>query len=396
MRLLFLGYAVSELEANSLSGVSIAGNRMQLGLIYALTSQPGGVIVDAVTVLPIASLPKDPSVWIRDAVIDIGESKAARRVGFLNVPVLKQFTQIVAVLWAGTKLATAHKYDYVLTYNMFPQVGLPARWIGRLFAIPIVCLLADPPVDHLPNRRGLSKVLRRAYEGLTSRLIGACAGVIVLNDLAADRYAPQAARLLMDGAVDVVRAPASIGKERGGPRRVVFTRALVDYNGIVELVEAMRLVRCEDLVLDIYGDGPLAELASDAARTNARINYHGRVSGDAIAEIQSDAFLLISPRRIHDPVSEVTFPSKILEYMLSGTAILTTRLNGFTHEYDDKVFFVNDDSAPAIAAAIDDLAGRDADELRVTAARAREFVIMERSWKARGELILRFLTDGLR
>ena len=49
MRLLFLGYAVSEIEANRLEGASIAGNRMQLGIINSLTDQPDGVILEART-----------------------------------------------------------------------------------------------------------------------------------------------------------------------------------------------------------------------------------------------------------------------------------------------------------------------------------------------------------
>ena len=395
MRLLFLGYAVSEIEANRLEGASIAGNRMQLGIINALTDQPDGVVLDAVTVWPIAPFHQSGTLWVRDVEIDLGGSKSAKRVGFLNLPVLKQLTQILAVMRAGTRLARAHEYDYVFTFNMFPQVGVPAWLISRLFRIPVVCLLADPPIDYLPNRRGLSKVVMHAYFALTTRLLRTCAGAIVLNQCAAERYAPQAAWLLMDGAVDGDSAPRAIQRVHGGPKRVVFTGGLVEYNGIMELIGAMRLVRSEDVVLDLYGTGPLAELARRAAKTEPNINYHGRVSSDAIPGIQQEAFLLINPRRVDDPMSEVTFPSKILEYMLSGTPVLSTRLNGFTEEYEDKMFFMRHGTAEEIARAIDDLARRAPDELRDTAAKARGFVLEERSWAARGSLLRRFLSSGM-
>jgi hypothetical protein len=38
---------VSEIEADRLEGASIAGNRMQLGIINSLTDQPDGVILEA-------------------------------------------------------------------------------------------------------------------------------------------------------------------------------------------------------------------------------------------------------------------------------------------------------------------------------------------------------------
>jgi len=395
MRLLFLGYAVSGIEANRLEGASIAGNRMQLGIINALTDQPNGVILDAVTVWPIAPFHQSATLCVREGVIDLGDLKSAKRVGFLNLPVLKQLIQILAVMRTGTRLARVHEYDYVFAYNMFPQVGVPAWLIGRLFRIPVVCLLADPPIDHLPSRRGISKAVMHAYFALTTRLLRTCAGVIVLNQCAAERYAPQAARLLMDGAVDVDSAPGVIQRVQGGPKRVVFTGSLVEYNGIMELIEAMRLVRSEDVVLDLYGIGPLAEFARRAARTEPKINYHGRVSSDAIPGIQQEAFLLINPRRVDDPMSEVTFPSKILEYMLSGTPVLSTKLNGLTEEYEGKMFFMSHGTAEEIAHAIDDLVRRAPDELRDTAQRAREFVVEERSWAARGSLMRRFLSSGM-
>jgi glycosyltransferase involved in cell wall biosynthesis len=398
MRVLFLGYAVAECEANRLSGASISGNRMQLGLIKALLSQPEGVKVDALTVFPIAAFPTDSTLWVNETVIDVGDSMRALRVGFLNLPVVKQVMQALAAARAGMGMCRNGNYDIILTYNMYPQIGLAAWWIGRRLGIPVVSLLADLPIDDDPNRSWLSKVLMQVFNGVTTRLIRTCGAVIVLNECAAERYAPQAKRLVVDGAVDAGSESSCMRTKivSGGTRRVVFTGALTQYNGVVELVRAMSMVRSEDLVLDIYGDGPLSELTREVASGLPNVNYYGRVESDAIAKIHRDAFLLINPRRIYDPISEVTFPSKILEYMLSGTPILTTKLNGFTDEYSGKLYFMLDGSPEGIARAIDDLAELAPDELRETGARARKFVIDERSWAARGPLIHRFLSEQVR
>ena len=42
-------------------------------------------------------------------------------------------------------------------------------------------------------------------------------------------------------------------------------------------------------------------------------------------------------RVVNDPIAQVTFPSKTFEYLLSGTPVLSTRLNGYTHEYDEAI-----------------------------------------------------------
>lgn len=394
MRVLFLGYAVPAGATDGLSGASVAGNRMQLGLIGALTAE--GIDVDAITVAPIATFPSDPCLRARNTILDLGGAQRSTSVPFINLPVAKQITQIFSVLRAGMKLTRRNRYDYVITFNMFPQVGLPGRWICRHFRIPLICILADPPIDHLSERQGLSKTLMRAYYAWTSKLLRSCDGVIALNEAAAERYTPQAWRIVMDGAIDanLVRHPAR--RSQTVAKHVVFTGALTEYNGIRELIAAMGLVRSRDVILDIYGGGPLAGAARDAARENANINYHGVVGGDHVLTIQSDGFLLINPRRVADPMSQLTFPSKILEYMLSGTPVLTTRLNGFSEEYDGKLYFTHDGTARAIADSIDELARMPDADLRATAARARDFVRHERSWEARGAMIHQFLQRGPR
>jgi len=394
MRILFLGYVVSKAEANVLSGASTAGNNFQLGIIESLTGSSGNVRVDALALYPIAPFPRDPTICLRHSTATISSTASVRRVGFVNLPILKQLTQTLSLISEGTRLTWRRKYDCVLAYNMYPQVGISARWIGRLFKIPVVAILADLPIDPSPNRAWFSRIPVVVFNWITERLIRRCKSVIVLNRRAADKYAPQARYMVLDGAVTVDKAlPLPSPSNSGGtfPRRVVFTGALVDYNGIVELIAAMRSVRTKDVVLDIYGNGPLKTLAQSASDTMPNVRYHGRLGSDAIAEVQRNAFLLVNPRPVNDPISEVTFPSKLLEYMLSGTPVLTTRLNSLTDEYDGKLYLLDDGSASSIARAIDDLAAKPPEELRRTASKARSFILDERTWMSRGPELVRFL-----
>jgi len=368
---------------------------MQLGFLRVLAEPTGDFAVDSLTVLPLAAFPRDRTLWVREGDVDLGGSKVSRRLSFVNLPVLKQIMQVVSGIRVGGRLMRAHKYDRILAFNMYPQVGIPAWWLGRWFRVPVVSLLADLPIDQDPDRQVASKAMMVVHNELTRRLIRTCEGVIVLNQCAAQRYAPQAACLLLDGAIDARLDPPDLEMGVLGPRNIVFTGALVQYNGILQLIDAMRLVRTQDVVLDVYGDGQLASFVRDAASSEPNINYHGKVGSSAMASIQKGAFLLINPRVVADPISEVTFPSKVLEYMLSGTPILSTRLNGLRGEYEDKMYFIEGESAQSIAFAIDDLTSRPPSELRDMGAKARRFVLHERSWAARAAAIRDFLAHGV-
>jgi len=202
MRPLFGGYLVSESQTTELSGASVAANRMQVGLVNALTPQPQGNVVEVVTVYHIAPFPGDSTLWIRNEVLDGGNSRLAERVRALSVPIVKQVAQALGLLRRGARLVRTNHYDFLLSCNMNPQVGVPACRIGRRFRVPVLSLPAASLIDPQPNRRAPSRQLFQARTGMTERLIRMCAVVIVSNTCAEERYAPHLGRLAIDGGVD--------------------------------------------------------------------------------------------------------------------------------------------------------------------------------------------------
>jgi len=173
----------------------------------------------------------------------------------------------------------------------------------------------------------------------------------------------------------------------------LFSGALTEYNGIKNLIEAFHLIENVDVFLDIYGDGYLKEYVNQASQNDKRIRYHGRVDNKKVLRYQREAWLLINPRNTEDIVSKVTFPSKTFEYLLSGTPVLSTRLNGYTEEYNGTMFFIDNNSPEEIAKAITSLINNKAD-MQIVASRGREFVKNTRSWKRQAGRIYDFICKG--
>ena len=106
---------------------------------------------------------------------------------------------------------------------------------------------------------------------------------------------------------------------------------------------------------------------------------------------QREAWLLVNPRPVDDLISKVTFPSKTFEYLLSGTPVLTTRLNGYGREYDDKMFFAETDTARGLGEAAQKIANTSQQALDDMTERAYKFITTERTWRAQAERINDFL-----
>ena len=77
--------------------------------------------------------------------------------------------------------------------------------------------------------------------------------------------------------------------------------------------------------------------------------------------------------------------------MMSGTPVLTTKLNGFTSSYEGKVFFAENNSPKKLAESINLINNFSETELKKMAESAREFLIKEKTWDKQVEKIVTFI-----
>ncbi len=390
-KVLFLGYMVPTNLEEELSGLSVAGNRMQWNLIRHLSIHKD-MEIECLSVLPVAAFPKDKQVYVKSRKLDFESMFQATAIGFCNLPVIKQIWQILAMYRAACKAVKSNPVDTVFCFNLFPQIGIPMRWLQRKYReLDSVAILADLPIDDNTKRTGFSAWLRKRFDASTWKSIAACKRFIVLNRHVADTYAKGKPYIVVDGGIDETKIEKNNPKkEIPQQKNILYCGALTEYNGILNLLEAMKQVKPADLVLDIYGGGYLESEVIKAAALDSRIRYHGHVSNEAALKLQREAWLLINPRVTGDPISQYTFPSKTFEYLLSRTPVLTTRLNGYSEEYEDTMLFM-EDSAQGIARAINSAYEKRYDELLEYAERGYRFVVGKKLWKYQAENVSEFL-----
>ena len=201
MDVVFVGHAVPERLAGELSGISIAGNKMQLNIIKYLA--PNVEHFFSTTVYPISSYKNDGHIVYKREEIELFESVTTIRVPFINLFYIKQVCQIIANYWELKKIVKKYPNTILFTFNMYPQIGLPSVLIKKKYGNKIVCLLADLPIDDDYGRKGISKIIHRRFNKMTERYIRQVDKAIVLNKLAWELYAPQAEYIVIDGGIDI-------------------------------------------------------------------------------------------------------------------------------------------------------------------------------------------------
>ena len=86
-----------------------------------------------------------------------------------------------------------------------------------------------------------------------------------------------------------------------------------------------------------------------------------------------------------------SFPSKTIEYMSSGTPVLTTKLGGIPKEYYDYLFFTKGDSINDIYESLDDLLKVDQSVLIEKGQKAKKFVDENKNYLLQTKKVIDFV-----
>lgn len=400
MKILFLGSVLEAEKCTQFLGPSVAGNKMQLGILKGLKKLNENITV--VTEIPIATFPRENRILVKSDNINLADGLFARVVPFINVFFIKQCTLIISAsyLLFDWSLRNRNEKKVIVTFNPYPYVSIPAILVSRIFKIKVVCIFADPPIDTV-KRDYFGKILKYFEIKATEKILKEYNCIIALNKKAVEKYAPGIKYLIIDGGFDINEKPLNkpggqwISYTKGDYINLLFSGGLYEYNGLINLIEAFNSLRNDKLKLSIYGEGPLKDFVIKSSIKDSRIAYCGNVPNNEMLLLQQKAGVLINPRPVSDPISLYTFPSKMIEYMLSGTPVITTKLNGLTPEYLENIFVMNDNSIEQIANSIETVIGLRKKYLVEKASAAREFIVNNKSWDIQSHKIYDFILDAL-
>ena len=131
---------------------------------------------------------------------------------------------------------------------------------------------------------------------------------------------------MMEGIFDVSRLKSEIYAEKTISREIVYTGNLSERYGILNLAEAFTKLKEQDLRLVICGVGGAYDKLAEMSMKDSRIILRGLLPYDEILKVQRNALLLVNPRTSEGEYTKYSFPSKTMEYFVSGTPTLLYKL----------------------------------------------------------------------
>lgn len=247
---------------------------------------------------------------------------------------------------------------------------------ARIVGIPVNGIVTDLPDMFSFDNNQKSSILKRIDHALSLNPFKLCTQYTPLTEQMCNVINfSQKPHTIVEGLVDFNMKMVDRQKPSDGKRHICYTGQIYEQFGVKNLVEAFMKVKADDVVLDIYGPGPMSKEMPKYMSKDSRIVYHGCVPMEEAVKAQLSAYLLVNPRPTHEEFTKYSFPSKNVEYMVSGAPILTTMLPGMPKEYYDHVFLFRDETVDGMAKILQEIMNMSQDSVIAKGIDGKNFVL---------------------
>lgn len=353
--------------------------------------------IDFITVFQTGYYPKDRLIWRRHQKKDSSFSV----LGFVNLPFLREFSYFFSTVgklirWAFKNRKVKEKCVYSSIH--FTPVSAAIVYFTKLMGIKRVITFTDLSLftyqeDRVRKMPIYKRALIKPYVNFTNILQKSYNGYILFSKQMAEIVNPQNNPFCV---LEGIYNPGDLNltpvlKEDA----VAHAGTLMQQVGIGYILDVHEKVSLPTQ-LWLIGDGDMREEILSRKERDSRIQFLGFMPRKDVFERLKAAKLLLILRDPLDEYTRYSFPSKLFEYMVSGTPVFMTRLDGIPEEYYQYVYSVENLDVERISLQIEELLKLPQTKLDEKGQAARQFILEEKNAKVQGEKVYTFLTTLLK
>ena len=285
----------------------------------------------------------------------------------------------------------------IMNYSVYPPYSKATQVMGKIFHIKTCCIVTDLPeyLYKMGQAHGLKNILNNYYSKKMKRLqTGFDSYVLLTKHMEKRMKIEDKPTMLMEGFADASIFTRIRDVEKNKRKTIMYAGSLNKSFNIRALVEAFMSIDGE-YELWLFGSGDQVNYIKECTNEDSRITYFGKVDREILLEHQKAAHLLISVKSPYEDHANYAFPSKILEYMTSGTAVASTKVGGIPEEYFNYIFPIDGDEADGIRKALEKYLELPEKELKKAGENARKYALDSKNYIVQGKRIKEFLETSV-
>ncbi len=341
-----------------------------------------GFVKNNVSVKTISSIPMSRKISEKILWLDKCEEENGVKytyIPFINIKVLRQICTFLGTIVKVTKEVLNNKKEKIFICDILnTTISTTTLILSKIFKFQCWAIVTDLPRDMQKNKK-INEKMQTKYDGY----------ILITEEMNKIVNPKNKPHIVIEGLVDIRKSAENNEVQKSSPRVIMYAGGLYERYGVKTLIEAFGNIQNNNVKLDLYGDGDLVPYIQSIE--NKKIDFHGVVTNDKIVEAEKKATLLVNPRFTSEEYTKYSFPSKNMEYMVSGTPVLTTKLPGMPEEYYNYVYLIEDETQRGMQKCLETLLGLNEDELDKKGKKAREFVLSQKNNVNQTNKIISFL-----
>ena len=400
MKILFLGSMMSEKMADEITiqskvKPSIAPVNFQRNLLKGFSHRKAEVEIHSVP--PVAMYPGSKIMAWGRRKEEYYEGMTGQFLPIINLPVLKQLSTFISTFFCTVGWCTRNlreKEKVVLVYGQNAYVAIPQVFACKIFGVKS-CNIVTDPIRYISNYNRFpkwKKVLQNIQWDMMSAVKCSYSAFVLLTEPMVEEYITKnQPYIVLEGIADtsIFSDIVDVGKEE--PPVVMYAGALTTGFGIHNLVKAIPLMKQKAQYWFFGALGDCKEIIAEEANRNSLVKYWGKVPWKEMLKHMKQASVLVSTKPVQEEHTRYQFPSKIMEYMASGTAVASTRVQGIPEEYFDYIYPIDGDDPVSIANVLDFVLSKSEDERKKIGEQAYQFVSEKKNCFVQASRILELL-----
>lgn len=403
MKILLLGSLISaaqmeQLNSNSKEKASVAPVNYETMLAKGLVEN--GAKVDALSVPAVAAYPHSIYKHIDKKQETIENNIQIQWVPFVNIQGMKQLTikrNVEKLLEQWLQENEDVKDKVVLMYSIYPPYTEPAVRLCKKYGCHLSAVITDLPeyMYSWKNMKGIRGWYSKRLSEKMLELQGRCDSYILFTKPMATKMGIEdKPYMVSEGFCDASIFDDIPDQEKYPRKTIVYGGNLSRLYGIQNLVKGFMQTDL-DAELHLYGAGGDAAFIEECVKKDSRIKFFGRVDRKTLLVALKKAHLLVVNKPTSDDYSNYSFSSKILEYMSSGTPLLTTKVGGMLEEYYDYFYFFDEESTEGIKSSFERIVNFSETQLKDKGISARAFAEKNKNYQYMTSTITDFLGDSI-
>ncbi len=272
-------------------------------------------------------------------------------VSSLNISFIKQIWTIISIFNNAKKIIRKNQgiTTIIIPYMVFRYVAV-TRLLKGIFGDKIKICLIIPDIFFPSSKNSLVYFANKYTEKMARK---SDCFVLYTESMAEYLNIQSKPYIIMEGVIDSKIGSAFHNKNLNNKKIITYTGALNIEYGILRLLEAMKLLKNPDIELHLLGRGNAEDIIKENVCTDNRIKFMGMQSKEKTLQEQMISTMLINPRSANDgEYTKYSFPSKNIEYLLTGKPTILAKLPGMPEEYFPYFVDADDCSPKALCIAI--------------------------------------------